>query len=314
MDFLSIPEFYFRILVLIFYANAKCCVNHDGVVTGVNSYLMGKKISLDVKSICEVFKLEDEGLDDENALGHVLSGSVTALNAQDRILHLMVSWWLRPSGGKYSTIRQVDDFWIRCFRERKRPNLARIMFAEIVYLVQHCHTTLVTSFTYGTTLSYFFLQKDIDCSHDFPTPLTDPIGERSLARGKFHYFNGRWLRLSKLPSEAVAQLENPQGEQVPQAPPPPPQPSMDALMTFLNEQFTGLRTDMASGFTTIDTRFTSLETRMTNVENRLTSLEGGHNSMNISLSTFHDEWRNSMRNDDPIMDEDEDDEDGDDDA
>ncbi|GMJ08951.1 hypothetical protein HRI_004564300 [Hibiscus trionum] len=222
----------------------------------------------------------------------------------------MVSWWFRPSGGKYSTIRQVDDFWIRCFRERKRPNLARIMFREIVYLVQNRHTSLVTSFTYGTALSYFFVKKDIDCSFDFPTPLTDPIDERSLARGKFHYFNGNWLRISELPPEAATVLEEPQGDQAPQAP-QAPQPSMDALMTFLNEQFTGLRTDMGNRFTALETTF---DTRMTSMENRLTSLESGHNSLNISLSVFHDEWRNSMRDNDPMGVDDEDDEDNEDDA
>ncbi|KAL4284627.1 hypothetical protein GQ457_16G009040 [Hibiscus cannabinus] len=41
--------------------------------------------------------------------------------------------------GKWSTIRNVDSFWLNCFRQNIRPNLARIMFIEIVDLVRDRH-------------------------------------------------------------------------------------------------------------------------------------------------------------------------------
>ena len=116
-------KYFFRNLVIIFFSNATCVVDDDENVIAIKSFLVGKEINFDVKSFCKLLGLVDTGLTNESTLGHGPLGSVKVLDAQDRILHLMITWWFRPSGGKFSTIRQVDDFWLRCFRERRRPNL-----------------------------------------------------------------------------------------------------------------------------------------------------------------------------------------------
>lgn len=287
MAFLSLNGIFYRNLVLIFYANAKCIYSPapEKMVIAIESYLMGKRFRIDVDVIVNALGLEDEGISDENYFGHVLSGSVTALDVHDRFLHLMISWWIRPSNGKFSWIRQVDDFWIQCFRKAEEPNLPRIMFTDIVWHVQNRHTKHVKSFPYATALSAIFAHLEIDCSYDFPEPLKEPIDETSLHRANFHFIGGEWIRQEPMLQDQAPQDPNPIHE-VPHA----PQASNDALMAFLTEQFTSLNTS-------INDRFTGLEGQLGNLTTRVTSLEEQQLSMNMSIAAFHDEWRQSRERD-----------------
>ncbi|KAK9035730.1 hypothetical protein V6N11_077761 [Hibiscus sabdariffa] len=281
---------YYHNLVLIFYSNARCIFNEaKEEIEAVESYLMGKTFRITPKVIATSLGLEDVGLADEGPNRHIPHGSVRDLDAHDRFLHLLITWCFRPSGGKWSTIRNVDSFWMHCFRQNTRPNLARIMFINIVDLVRDQHLVSVKSFNYRTALSYIFEKPKIDCSADLAIPLTDPINDKSLRKAGFTKFNNQWVHNAELPQGVKpADADDP-----PQAPiaPPPQAFSLDPIMQYLDGKFTSLATHMEEQFASINARLQAIESRQ--------------NSMDITLNAFRGEWRG--HNLGPLV-EDEDDE------
>ncbi|KAL4324446.1 hypothetical protein GQ457_11G024510 [Hibiscus cannabinus] len=278
-------------MVRIFYANAKCLVDTAGIKTiGIESYIMGRTIILGVATLANHLGLEDEGVEDESAqipFVHALGSSVSVLDAHDRILHFLITWWFRPSGGKWSSIRGVDAFWLHCFRIGTRINLARIIFAEIVHTVNHRHTTVVKSFTYACVLSHNFRKEGIDCSLDLATPLTDPINEKSLKNSKFQLVDGEWIRD---PDAQEGDDDHP-GPPVDAPPAPVAPPPSDALLAYLEGKFAALDTRMSSIDSSIDSLRTSFDTRFTSLESRIGGIE-------TSIAGFHHEWRTLSHGDD----------------
>ncbi|KAE8696653.1 F-box/LRR-repeat protein 4 [Hibiscus syriacus] len=91
-------------LVHIFYSNAVCIQNETqcGIIT-IRSYLLGQYINIDPETIAFRFGLDDDGSYNETEnmeYPYVPNSSVSTLRSHhDRFLHLMISWWFRPSGG-----------------------------------------------------------------------------------------------------------------------------------------------------------------------------------------------------------------------
>ncbi|KAK9046559.1 hypothetical protein V6N11_052445 [Hibiscus sabdariffa] len=222
--YLRIPARYYHNLVLVFYSNARCIFDEaKEEYVAIESYLMGKVFRLTPKVIADSLGLEDVGVADEGPNRHVAHGFVRDLDAHDRFLHLLITWCFRPSESKWSTIRNVDSFWMHFFRQNTRPNLARIMFIDIVDLVRDRHLVSVKSFNYGTALSHIFEKLKIDCSADLAIPLTDPINDKSLRKAGFTKFNNQWVRNAELPQG----VEPADADDPPQAPiAPPPQPPL----------------------------------------------------------------------------------------
>ncbi|KAK9000029.1 hypothetical protein V6N11_082165 [Hibiscus sabdariffa] len=257
---------------------------------------MGKTFRITPKVISDSLGIEDVGLADEGPQRHHPLGSVRDLDAHDRFLHLLITWCFRPSGGKWSTIRNVDNFWMNCYRPNTRSNLSRIIFIEIVDLVRDRHLVSVKSFTYGTALSHIFEKLKIDCSADLAIPLTNPINDKSLRKAKFTLFNGEWVHNNDLP-QGVPPADVEDAPQAPFTPPPPQAFSLDPLMQYLDGKFDSLVTHMDEQFTTVNTRLQALETRQS--------------SMDLTLNAFRGEWRG--HNLGPhVEDEDEEDEENDD--
>ncbi|KAK8555255.1 hypothetical protein V6N12_009403 [Hibiscus sabdariffa] len=151
----------------------------------------------DPESIANHLSLKNDGISDEATIFpnlHPPGSSASVLDAHDRFLHLMVTWFFLLSGGKWSTIRGIDAFWSHCFRNNISINLAQIIFSDMVYIVNHRHTNLVKSISYATVLSHVFLKEQVDCSVDLALPLTDPIDYKSLRKSKFHLVQGEWVR------------------------------------------------------------------------------------------------------------------------
>ncbi|KAK8561952.1 hypothetical protein V6N12_049007 [Hibiscus sabdariffa] len=210
---------------------------------------MGKTFQLDPTVIGNSLGIEDVGIADEDSHTHL--GTVNILDAHNRFLHLLITWFLRPSGGKLSTIRQVDVFWLNCFRQNNRPNLAQIIFIEIVDLVRDRHLASVQSFTYGTGLSRIFEKLKIDCSADLV------------------------VHNANLPHDVPPT----NAEDVSQAPvaPIPRAFSFDPMIAYLDGKFASLVTYMDEGFDSINRRIQAIGTRQ--------------NSMEITLNAFRAKWR-----------------------
>ncbi|KAK8603547.1 hypothetical protein V6N13_096025 [Hibiscus sabdariffa] len=291
LPYLRLPGRYYHNLVLIFYSNARCILDETKEeIVAVESYLMGKTFRITPKVITDYLGIEDVCLTDEGPQHHHPLGSVRNLDAHDRFLHLLITWCFRLSGGKWSTIHNVDSFWMNCFRQNTCPILARIMFIEIVDLVRDLHLVSEKSFTYGIALSHIFEKLKIDCFADLVIPLTDPINDKSLRKVKFTLFNGEWVCNNDLPQG----VQPADAEDAPIAPPPPQVFSFDPRMQYLDGKFASLVTHMDEQFATVNTRLQALESRQS--------------SMDITLNAFRGEWRG--HNLGPhVEDEDEEDED-----
>ncbi|KAK8685810.1 hypothetical protein V6N13_124844 [Hibiscus sabdariffa] len=206
----------------------------------------------------------------------------------------MITWCFRPSRGKWSTIRQVDSFWINCFHKNRRPNFALIMFIGIVDLVRDCHLASVQSLTYDTALSHIFEKLKIDCSTDLAVPLIDPISDKSLWKAKFTLHNGEWVRNNELPQgvQPAGVEDAPQALQALVAPPPPLQAfSFDPMMAYLDVKFASLLTYIDERFDSMNQRFQAIETYQHSMDTRLQDIEMRQNSMDITLNAFRTEWR-----------------------
>ncbi|GMI64043.1 hypothetical protein HRI_000073600 [Hibiscus trionum] len=288
--FLSIPDIRYKQMVLLFYSNARFI--HDETKTeiiGIESFILGKKFVVNVALLESIFELKDEGLEDERHFG-TFTGRALTLDVHDRVLHLMVSWFIRPSGGKYSHIRQTDHFWLECFRRGECPNVPKIIFAEIVNNIKLIDTNELKSFTYGTILSYIFNDLGIDFTYDSPEPRKTKIGESSLRKSGFTYVNDVWERVDR--------------EAVPPPVAPPPQVQVannEALTALITERFNALDTSIASGFTAMDNR-------LKNVEDRLHTLETSHSNLDLSFSTLYGQWtkfhHSQVKSDDDTSDDD----------
>ncbi|KAK8674769.1 hypothetical protein V6N13_032872 [Hibiscus sabdariffa] len=251
-------------------------------------------IVLDTQTIATHLGLQNTGLAEESTTFLNLyppGTSTSVLDAHDRFLHLMVSWFFRPSGGKFSTIRGIDAFWIHFFRNNIRINLAQIIFSDMVYTVNHRHTNLVKSFPYGTVLSHIFLKEQIDCSVDLALPLTELIDEKSLRKCKFHLVNNEWVRNPNPQDDDGDDVQPPLVPPVVAAPPPVDiqalfaqlNANLDAHFTAIDARFTTFTDDVNARFNSLDARHNAMETRFKAQEDALRRVE-------TEVSAHHLEW------------------------
>ncbi|KAL4309744.1 hypothetical protein GQ457_01G020940 [Hibiscus cannabinus] len=101
---LTIESTTYTTMVRIFYANDRCIVDGD-ITIEIESYIIGRTLLLDVATLTNHLGLEDEGVVDETTqipFVHALSSSVSVVDAHDRILHLLFTWWFRPFGIDFS--------------------------------------------------------------------------------------------------------------------------------------------------------------------------------------------------------------------
>ncbi|KAL4383656.1 hypothetical protein GQ457_15G017960 [Hibiscus cannabinus] len=267
--------------VRIFYSNAGPILSDDNSTTiGIESYLMGKTFSIDAQIITNHLGLEIEGVEDENTilpnLIH-LGTSAFTLDAHDRFLHLMITWFFRTSGGKFSTISGVDAFWIHCFQNNVRINLAQIIFADLVYIVNYRLTKHVKSFIYATVLSHIFVKEGIDCSLDLECPLTHSINAKSLRKSKFQLVDGEWIR------DLNAQEGDGDKDQAPPMAAPPaaaPQVSIELNQGLVQD----LNANINARFNSMEARMSVFETWFKNQEDRITSIETQFKSQDDHLT------------------------------
>ncbi|MBA0562581.1 hypothetical protein Golob_007613, partial [Gossypium lobatum] len=129
MDFLNISSPTYLNLVRAFFSNAK--LEHDessNSVTSIISFLMGTPIRLTLKEFSDYIHLPSRGSSDEK--GHfdpsifIQFELAFELNLYDRVLHLILTWNLRPI--------------------KKSPNLTLILFNDITKAIGRGMNTNIT--------------------------------------------------------------------------------------------------------------------------------------------------------------------------
>ncbi|KAH1057020.1 hypothetical protein J1N35_035085 [Gossypium stocksii] len=115
------------------------------------------------------------------------------LNLHDRVLHLILTWNLRPIK-THAKLRNTNYWWLDCFKSDRRPNLALILFNDITKAIGRRMNTNIT-LPYGTYLSYIFRQLDISTHRDTPVSSNQPISGALHHMGyHFNAATNTWMK------------------------------------------------------------------------------------------------------------------------
>ncbi|KAE8667313.1 Kinesin-3 [Hibiscus syriacus] len=224
--------------------------------------------------------LDNEGLSNEKqVLGsrYKRNDSASVLDLHERFLHLMITWWFRPSGGRYSTLRALDLWWLHCFENNIKINLSEIIFAEIVETVNLVpNKKLCSSLVYGCILSNLFSKAELRVGLDASFPLKKQINLLSLTRVGWvkNKETGAWVR-SSTPGASSSQAppepdEDPEFEQlmrdIDEAEDEPEQPEEHA------QQSTQMPPYFQSFMETFDFRYATMDSRFTSIESHLSTM------------------------------------------
>ena len=87
----------------------------------------------------------------------------THLPLEERLFHLLTTWFFRSSSGKATSMPVIDYWWLRQYRDRSRPDIANIIFLNLVKVI---YNPTFFSLPFGCVLSHFFRKLNIDTSLD----------------------------------------------------------------------------------------------------------------------------------------------------
>ncbi|XVF61077.1 hypothetical protein PTKIN_Ptkin08bG0100300 [Pterospermum kingtungense] len=177
-------------LVKIFYTNAMKISDEC-----FSTYIMGKYYEIKRGTIAESLGIADEG-EEYNAykdhktlsfakkvLGkrslRVAPRYAKVLKMHDRLLHLIVTYILTPSGTSYSVIQRRDYWLMAMIKSGKKPNLPGLIFNDMLRIVE---ATEPCTLLYGMLLSLMFAKLNVDTSCDLGImhqSMTEDIGSDS---------------------------------------------------------------------------------------------------------------------------------------
>ncbi|KAK5819549.1 hypothetical protein PVK06_024557 [Gossypium arboreum] len=124
----------------------------------------------------------------------IQSRSVSKLNLHDRVLHLILTWKLRPIK-KHVKLLNIDYWWLNYFKSNRCPDLTLILFNYITKAIGRGMNTNIT-LPHGTYLSYIFRQLGISTHGDTPVSSNQPIcyGALHHARYLFDAASNIWMK------------------------------------------------------------------------------------------------------------------------
>lgn len=148
----------------------------------------------------------EENLDAKFLVGPIttpkFSNSVSRLNLNNRILHLLVSYIIRPFGSKHSTV-SVEDMWFMYHIKRMTLiDLAHFIFKDMDSLTKRVRNNRV----HGMAISQMLGQWKVDISIDKPIMSNEVkfLDKGNLGRIGFKYDatkNG-WVKEERAQEEA----------------------------------------------------------------------------------------------------------------
>lgn len=190
MAFLNISLPTYLNLVRAFYSNAKLEHDESGdTIIVITSFLMGTSIRLTIEEFGDYLHLLPKGSSYEK--GHynptlfIPFELTSELNLHDRVLHLIVTWNLRPIK-KHVKLRNIDYQWLDYFKFDRCPNLTLIIINDITKAIGRGINIYVT-LPHGTYLSYLFRQLSISTYGDTPVTSNQPISYGTLHHAGYHF-------------------------------------------------------------------------------------------------------------------------------
>ncbi|XVF50599.1 hypothetical protein PTKIN_Ptkin04bG0114500 [Pterospermum kingtungense] len=205
-------------LVKIFYTNAMKISDEC-----FSTYIMGKYYEIKRGTIAEALGIADEGEEynaykdhktlsfSKKVLGkrslRVAPRYAKVLKMHDRLLHLIVTYILTPSGTSYSVIQRRDYWLMAMIKSGKKPNLPGLIFNDMLRIVE---ATEPCTLLYGMLLSLMFAKLNVDTSCDLGImhQSMTVIGKRSVhSFGYRQNKNGEWVKKEDIGSDSEGELE-----------------------------------------------------------------------------------------------------------
>ncbi|KAL4290974.1 hypothetical protein GQ457_14G014070 [Hibiscus cannabinus] len=168
LDYLIISNTYYPLLIRAFYANGILvhAPNNREVVVAIRSFLMGREFEITPDSIADHLGVSlsvPHGEEEPHNIPTFRNGRPTHLDIEERLFLLITTCFFRPSGGRATRMHECDYWWLRCYRDRTRPNITQIIFLTLVKIVNNPPSF---SLPYGCVLSHIFRIIGIDTSLD----------------------------------------------------------------------------------------------------------------------------------------------------
>ncbi|XVF86247.1 hypothetical protein PTKIN_Ptkin18bG0025200 [Pterospermum kingtungense] len=129
------------------------------------------------------------------------------LKMHDRLLHLIVTYILTPSGTSYSVIQKQDYWLMSMIKSGKKPNLPGLIFNDMLRIVEATETCTLL---YGMLLSLMFAKLKVDTSCDLPIMHQSMmvIGKRFVhSYGYRQNKNGEWVKKEDIGSDSEGEAE-----------------------------------------------------------------------------------------------------------
>ncbi|KAH1108081.1 hypothetical protein J1N35_011849 [Gossypium stocksii] len=165
MDFLNISSLTYYNLFRTFFSNAKLEHDESGdTVIAITYFLMNTSIRLTLEEFGDYLHVSSKGNSKEkgpfNPAIFIQFGSASKLNLHDHVLHLIITWNLRPIK-KHAKLRNTNNWWLDSFHTNRHPDLALIMFNDITKAIERGMNTNIT-LPHGTYFSYLFRRLGIN--------------------------------------------------------------------------------------------------------------------------------------------------------
>ncbi|KAK8613698.1 hypothetical protein V6N13_101455 [Hibiscus sabdariffa] len=159
---------------------------------------MGKPLRITLDDFTTQLNLPAGGLTKEKGAYDptlkIVRNRATELDIHDRFLHLILTWNLRPIS-KHAVIRQLDYWWIDCFRNNRRPDLAHIMYNDITKVIGKPLTSAApATLLFCTYISYILIKLGVPTRTDPPENHPSTLGVAAFHCCEWSKKNGEWTK------------------------------------------------------------------------------------------------------------------------
>ncbi|GMJ06943.1 hypothetical protein HRI_004363500 [Hibiscus trionum] len=261
-------------LVRAFYSNAQLEHNSDGLVEVITSNVMGKPLRITLDDFTTQLGLPAGGLTKEKGAYDptlkIVRNRATELDIHDRFLHLILTWNLRPIS-KHVVIRQLDYWWIDCFRNNRRPDLAFLMYNDIAKVIRKPLTSTAT-LLFGTYISYILRKLGVPTRIDPSGNHPSTLGEAALHSCGWSKKNGIWTKTGN------GELDGDDGDDGAIGANPEDVANPDAPMLEVprGPQYSTETTAILGAIQNLNERFSSFELRFNRMEENIAYLMSRH--------------------------------------
>ena len=273
-------------LVRAFFSNAKlkCSPNRPCNIIGFETQVLGKEMYINTDELSQILSIAATGLTNEE-IEVPLEFPIVKDRASDlpmylRLLHLIITWNLRPFGSRHSSVRRLDRFWLHNIHSEQgmRLDLCHFVFTDWVKIIEGSASQIVFPHHVASVLKHFGVNILVE-------PSAKPSSKNKISFGSLHHMgyerrtDGTWHKVAPERPEPMVEDDapaavDPTAAGTSSAPPVdvPPASASSAGSSDIVTILADLREHFDSRFDHVDTRFNALGSRVDSLAEDLQAL------------------------------------------